>query len=430
MTLPPLFPSRDPSRTQFALTDGLGAKNLPEPGFVYNGELHDAAVANYDAGVQITDLEPTGTFNSTATWTLTITPTTTPWGSAAADGMGTAYVQYVASAKTKAQVVAGLIAAATTSVTPTTLAAAAAYNRFRAYVGCVEGATNEKIRLTSVTAGQGFLIAISSTTAGDSGTETAIETVSTATVKVGLYYAINRNKGTNGYDSNGKVHLTVVGPSTVVADIVGPIENGSGTNALSPGYCYREFAPGSVVPYTRYGCVTAYTEAAVATAGVPVYVRHTVDSTGDYIPGLAADATRAAVGATAGIWTGTPAETNGALYSMNVVFGLATVAVNYTGDGSAADTEVVAGLKVELAKYTAAGQPLYGITTSGTDTLILTGPADGRDFTVATPATSAGAITWVETEAAVSTHTLLTRGDKFVATTTRIGSAPVAVPHV
>lgn len=430
MALTPLFPAANNLDVPYKKSDGITNpdQTLPEPGCWFDDTIHDVLTGHYPQVSQITDYEVTGTFNSSATWTITVTPLTTQSGTAAAaHAQAAASATFEASGSTAAQVAAGLIAAINASTT--TLAGAITGSNIASYVFAEAGASTSKVRLTARTPGATFEATVSSTTAGDSATATEIASPVTDTVKVGLYYAIDTSKGTNGRDKQGRPYLTKITSATDPANIVGPIFKGSDTQPVAQGFAYREYKAGQAIPLTRYGHVTAYSEAAVTLSSgpEPVYVRHT--ASGDYLAGMAADATRAAVGATANVWTGTPTVTNSVEYSVTIAFGDETVLLTYVSDGAAADTEIVAGLKVELAKYnTSVGQPLYGITASGTTTLILTGPDDGRGFTPATAATSPGVITWVESDAEVSTHHLLPRGDQFIAPSTRIGPAVVAVP--
>lgn len=430
MALPPLFVPQSLTTIPFLKSDGVQRHDLSidEPGVFYDDSAHEAITAHFPEITQVTDYLITGTFNSTATWTLTVTPVLTQSGaSAASHGMEALSVSFVAVSKTAAEVIAGLIAAIATAATATTLGTLSSWSRIGSYVtAIVSPASTSKIRLTARSSGATFTAAITSTTAGDSYTTTAITAPVTDNAKVGFYMALDTDQGTAGYDKQGKPYLKKITSSTAAADIIGPVSFGADTKEVAQGFAYREYEPGNV-PIALYGHITAYCEAALAFASGPeaVYVRHT--DAGDYLAGMAADATRAAVGATANLWTGTPTSANDTVFTMTIAFGTVVEQLSYLSDVSSSATEIATGLRAELAKYTGAGGSLYGLTGSGTSTFIITGPADGRGFTPVN--TGVGVVDWVETDAEVSTHTLLTRGDKFLAPTTRIGSAKVDVPH-
>lgn len=428
MALPPLMPPVSlNSRRQ--RSDGVTrpTSNVIEPGQFYDDARGDVLTAHFPEVTQVTDYEITGTFASSATWTIVITPLTTRSGTAAAaQAMEPVSISYTATAQSAADTVTGIIAAINTSATGLTPAVLASWTRVRGYITASVGATTAKIRLTA-RAGITFSAEITSTLAGDGYTATAIASPVTTTMKVGLYVAVDTTKGTAGYDKNGKPYITKITSSIAAANIIGPVYLGDGTKPVTRGFAYREFEPGSV-PLVRYGNCTAYGEKAIALSSGPevVYVRHT--DSGDYLAGMATDAAGAAAGATANVWTGTPTVTNSVLYVVDIQFDGKQITLKYTSDGSAADTEIVAGLKAQLLLVNTSSGPLYGITaTSATTTLVLTGPSDGRGFTPSTIG-AAGAIAWVETTAEVSTHTRLTRGDKFVAPSTRIGSVRTSVP--
>lgn len=428
MSLPPLFVARDPSRVQFAESNGLGGAIHLEPGNVFDLERSTVGIAVYEDVAQVTDAELTGTFASTGTWRVTVIPKVTPFGSAAADGMGEAYIEFEADADTAADTVLGLIAAAAAGATPTSLATADAWNRFRSYVSVSVGASSAKLRLTSVTKGATFDVVVTGPAAGDSYTLTTIQSVLASTMKCGLYVAIDRTKGTNGFNAQGQPYVTAVTAATPPEDIIGPVMFGDGVEPVEPGYSFREYKAG-LVPIAKYGDVTAYADKAIALSNgpEPVYVRHT--TVGDYVAGLASDAAGAASGATAHKWTGTPTPTDNTLYQVQIQLTGAngeqiSEVIQFTAGGSTTATLIANGLRANLATKT----KLAGlITGSGTATLILDGPADGREVVVTS--VGPGAISFAETNENVSTHTLLSRGDKFIRPTSRVGSAPVSIPH-
>jgi hypothetical protein len=428
MALPPLMPpitlnSRRP-RSQGVTRP---TSQVIEPGQFYDDALNDVLTAHFPEVTQVTDYEITGTFASSATWTIVITPLTTRSGTAAAaQAMEPVSISYTATAQSAADTVTGIIAAINTSATGLTPAVLATWTRVRGYITASAGATTAKVRLTA-RAGITFSAVITSTLAGDSYTATAIASPVTSTMKVGLYVALDTTKGTSGYDANGKPYITAVTSSIAAANIIGPVFLGDGTKPVERGYAYREYETGNI-PLAKYGHVTAYGEKAIALASGPevVYVRHT--TSGDYLAGMATDAAGAAAGATANLWTGTPTAVDSTAYAFNVSvvnnLGVTvTELVTFSSGAGTTATLIVTGLKAALlAKPTLTGL----VAGAGTTTLTLTGPADGRAVTVAD--VGPGVLTFVETTPEVSTHTRLTRGDKFVAPSTRIGSVRTAVP--
>jgi hypothetical protein len=422
MPLPPLFIATDPTAIRFQ-KPAIRQLRLTEPGTWWNGSRGDLRSACFPAVTTVVDGLLTLADPSTGVWRATVTPKTTQTGAAAADGMAPAYVEFTAAATALSDVVLGLIAAADSSATLTTAASVNAWKRFRSYVALTVspvGATT--LRSTSVAPGQDYTLEITAP-AGNGSTITVIASPSTSTVKVGLYYAINRTLGDNGFNEYGQPYITEVTASTPAADFLGPVYLGADTEPVDVGFAFREYDEGSMVSTVLYGQPIAYGEGAVAAAsvGTPVYVRHT--TAGDYVAGLVTDQAGAALGATPNVWTGTPTVLDNTVYSMQITFGDVVETLTVLSDGTATDIEINDGLRAQLL-----GRPsLAELTGSGTTTLIITGPADGRGFT---PAQSgAGVIAFVETTPEVSTHTLLTRGDRFLAPSTGVGSVPVDVPH-
>lgn len=430
--LPSIFPSHSITDRPYRKQDGVFSPDSQsvEPGEYVDNALHDEDTGTFAPVVQTLDLEPTGTFASNATWTLTVTPLSDQYGNpGSALAMAPESVTFVASGSTKAQVVAGLVAAITAATAATTLTSGATWNRIGSYVkGIISPASADKLRLSARTAGAQFSATLSSSLAGDSATETVIIAPIDFTLKVGFYVALDTSKGAAGFNPNGKPYLKRVEPSTPPSQIIGPIYNGANTQPVESGFPYREYKAGNNIPFVLYGHPAAYAEKVIALASgpEPVYVRHT--ASGDFIPGMVTDAAGAAAGATANVWTGTPTVTNDTLYQQQIVFGTKTVVLQFVSDGTATAAEIVTGLLADLAKYNGAGGPLFGIVGSGTTTLILTGPADGRGFTPSSISLVGGLVTWVETTAEVSTHILMTRGDKFIAPNKRIGATAVDVP--
>jgi hypothetical protein len=429
-TLPPLFLGSEVTRVSFRKTDGIARpdRRLREPGHWLDGARNDYQTGYLPVVTQITEAQITGTFASTGNWTLTITPITTKQGAAAADDMGPASVTYTAAAETAAQVAAGLVAAVVSASQLLTGTSVAAWRRLRSYVSVAQkGGALDTLVITGVAPDQTFAVEITGPVAGDGFAETTVQSPPTATAKVGSYMAIDRTLGANGIEpSSGNVYLKQVEASTPVADLVGPVINGNGTEPVQPGYKFREYRGGRNVPLARYGHPLAYGEAAVPAAdiGGPVYVRHT--TSGDCFAGIAASATTAAVGATANVWTMTPVVVNDTLYQLQIVYGSETVVLTYLSDGTATDAEITAGMLAQLNLRNGAGQPLEGITGVDGATLVLTGPADGRSFTPAS--IGVGDMGEVETTAGVTTHILFER-DTILLETLRAGGMPVDVPH-
>lgn len=428
MTLPALLPPTDPTRIFNQRTD-LARPELryAEPGMWWNSGEHDLLTGCFPAMTAVTDAELTGADPSTGVWTVTVTPITTQQGSAGADGMAPASISFTAAATALSAVVTGLITAADDSSELISADDLAEWSRFRSYVDLSvspSGATF--LRATSVASGMEFLLEVTAP-AGNSSTVTVITAPSTTTVKVGFYVAIDRTRGLNGYNEQGQPYLALIDANTPAADIVGPVYKGADTEPVESGYAFREYDESSNVPLIRYGQVLAYAEKAIdfASGPVPVYVRHT--DAGDFLAGMATDQAGAEAGATANVWTMTPAVANDTLYQLEIQYNGEVEVLTYLSDGTAADTEITAGLLAQLNLRNGEGQPLEGITGVDGATLVLTGPADGRSF-VAT-SIGVGDAGEVETTPGVTTHTLLTRGDEFVAQSIRIGSVPVNVPR-
>lgn len=425
------FPTQDLTAIPFLRSSGTTRVDFryAEPGQWWNNKEGDLKSAHYPAVTQVIDVELTGTDPNTGTWTVIVTPLTTQTGAAAADAMAPASISIASTADALTANVTDLIAAAVNASELETGADLASWNRFRSYVTASAGATTVELRLTAVQSGMTFSVAVTPAEAGNSSAQTVIASPSTTTLKVGCYAELDTSKGSSGYDAHGRPYLKVISSSSTIANIVGPIYLGADTEPLEAGALFREYAQRSTPPIVTHGYPLACNDSLIAASstGTAVYVRHT--ASGNYVPGMVSDATGAAVGATANVWTGTPTVTNSVLYVVDIQFNGTQTTLKYTSDGSAADTEIVAGLKAQLLLFNTATGPLYGITaTSATTTLVLTGPSDGRSFTPSSVG-SAGANAWVETTAGVTTHHKLTRGDKIAASATIIGSIPVNVPH-
>lgn len=421
------FPTIDPFRIPFQPTDGVARPEAPldEPGTWHDDTYHDLMTGCFPALLNVIDAELTGNDPSTGDWVVTVTPQETQQGGASADGLQAASITFTAAADSLADVVLGLIQASEDAATLLDPADLPDWERFYSYVQLSVSPTGaEHLRFTARNTGDTFLVEITAP-AGNGSTQTVISTPDDTTLAVGCYAAIDRTQGANGYNEQGQPFLTLVSSTTPAADLIGPIWLGTNTEPLDQGDAYRVYAQGSDVPLVRFGHVRA-----AGTKGIPassvetdVYVLHT--ETGTFPPGTVTDAAGAAEGATANVWTLTPVVVNSQEYQLQIEFGTETVVLTYLSDGTAADTEITAGMLAQLQAYNGAGGPLEGITGVDGATLVLTGPADGTSFT---PSNITGDMGPVETTAGVTTHIQHPR-DKFLARSPGIGSAPIRVPH-
>lgn len=427
------FQPFDPLVTDFLPADGTLRKQLTygEPGTPADasvGNTDEPIYACYPQVTQITDIQLAGTSPNTGTFTLVITPVLTPSGSAGSEALGSVTLPIVFSVGTTlANMVLGIITAIGNASTISGPGGISGYSRILSYIKASVSPTGSAyLRLESRNPGETFQVVLTPP-AGNTVAYTAVQTPSETPVYCGAYVAIDTTRGTNGFDNNGSPYIKVLGPSTPASQIIGPVMVGVDTAPMESGAITRDYLPGSVVPLYSYGRPLVYGEAAIAAASIggSVYARHT--ASGSKLVGFAGDATAAALGATANVWTGTPTAVNDTVYTQQIIFGDEVVLLTFLSDGSATATEIVTGLKDQLALHTGVGGRLYGLTGSGTTTFIITGPSDGRGFTPSS--NGAGVLTWVETTAEVSTHTLLTRGDKFHAASYSIGSVPVSIPH-
>jgi hypothetical protein len=422
------FPTQDLTAIPFQRSSGTTRVDFryAEPGQWWNNKEGDIKSAHYPAITHVIDVELTGTDPNTGTWTVTVTPLTTQSGAAAADSMAPASISISSTNDALTVNVTDLIAAAVNASELEAGADLASWNRFRSYVIAGAGATSAELRLTAVQAGMTFSVSVTGP-AGNSSSQTVISSPSTTTLKVGCYAEIDTDQGTSGYDEHGRPYLKVISSTSTIANIVGPIYLGSDTEPLEAGALFREYAQRSTPPIVTHGYPLACNDSLIAASsvGTPVYVRHT--ASGNYVPGMVTDATGAAVGATANVWTGTPTSANDTVFTVTIAFGTVVETLTYLSDAGSSATEIATGLRAELAKFTGVGGSLYGLVGSGTATFIITGPADGRGFTPVN--VGVGVVAWVETTAEVRTHLLLTRGDKIAASATIVGSIPVNVPH-
>ncbi len=426
MAIPAIFHSRDPVKTDFLKSEGLidPDTRYGEPGTWHNCQDKLLCTACIAAITQVVDNLFAGNDPSTGTWRVDITMVTTRHGAAAADAIAPTFIEFAAAATDLDDVVLGLIAAADTGAGLTSLDDVAAWNRFKSLASLSVGGTAETLRATAVASGTEFTLVVTPP-AGNTSTPTIVAAPSTSTVKVGLYVEIDRTQGSNGFDEFGNVFIKQMTSGTTLADIIGPVYLGVDTEPVQQGFSFREYSEGKTAAVAAYGVMLAYGEGAVSGVGQPIYIRNT--TSGDFIPGLVTDAAGAAAGATANLWTMTPVVVINTLYLLQIVFGSVTIVLTHLSSGVATATTISDGMRAQLALYNGADQPLEGIVGSGTTTFIATGPADGRSFTPSN--VGVGDMGPVETEAAVATHILFTRGDKFDAPSTRIGAVPVNVPH-
>jgi hypothetical protein len=427
MTLPSLMQAQDLTRIQFQSGDDpMPELRYTEPGTWARAAHGELMAAFYAAVTQVTTVLLGGDDPSTGLWKFTVVPITTQQGSAAADSKAPASFEYTAAATPLATVRTNLIAAALATGKIETAADLATWNRLNSYV-TVEAGAALTLKFTAVAPGMKFNVLVTKPS-GNTYSLTNVSVPGETKLNCGCYQVIDRTKGTNGFDAKGEPFLRAIADSSDnPADFVGPLFFGVGTEPLEPGDSFRQYGEGSDVSLPKWGQLNAYGEGAVTAVDGPVYIRHT--ASGDYVTGMVTDAAGAAVGATANLWTGTPTPADNTLFTVDIQFEGKQITLKYKSDGSGADTEIVAGLKVQLALHNAAGGPLHGITaTSATTTLVLQGPADGRPFTPSSIG-SAGAIGWVETTPEVSTHYMHPRGDKFVGNSAGVGSVPVDVPR-
>ena len=213
-------------------------------------------------------------------------------------------------------------------------------------------------------------------------------------------------------------------PVGALDQVVGPpIGLGEQIEPSQVGDNYRYFLPGSMLDVFTDGVHTAFGEGAIANSsmGQAVYVRHT--ASGSLKPGMVGDLADAAAGATRDKWTGTPTAVNSTEYLFQILFEGERKEYVVLGDGSATATELCDAARVEITKDIGTGKLLEGFTLSGTATVIIEGPTDGRAFTPAQIAASPGTIAWAHTTTGVSTHHLTTL--KFRGPSAAFGSVPV-----
>jgi hypothetical protein len=425
------MPFYDPYRVPFQRTDGLFRPEGPygEPGTWHDNTDSQSETGWMDVLTQITDAELTGSDPSTGTWVFTVTPLTDQHGAASAAGLGPASITVVADADTLDDVVLAAIAAAATAAGLETPEELASWQRFLSYVTLSVSPTDgDTLRVTANASGSTFALTVTFDGAS-SATQTAIATPGTDVLTVGTYVALDADRTGGSHNEMGQPFLELITTETSAANYLGPIMLGTDTDAIEAGAMYQTYSAGVSASLAIYGHPRVYGEKAIPVSSIntPVYVRKA--ASGTLRAGMATDATGAALGATANLWTGTPTAVDSTLYrsQVTVTNNLGVVVseeIEFTSGAGTTATLIVTGLKANLLLKPA----LTGLVAgSGTATLILTGPADGRAVTVTN--SGPGTIAWVETTPEVSTHILHPRGDKFLAASPAIGPVPISIPH-
>lgn len=442
MTLPALMPPYDQTRVRFQRTDGTDRPDLrhSEPGTWWNGRRGDVESLIFADVTQVVDLALGGTDPIVVdeSFFLTITPKLTQTGSAGSDGLGEVTIEIpVTNPTTLAAAVLAIIDAAETAgelLAPDDLATWQQFIRYASLTVSPTGAT--VLRISALNSGFTFDVTLTPVT-GVTVTPTTISEPSTTTMKVGFYAAIDRTRGANGFNNQGGKYIKVVEASTPEEDIVGPIFLGNDTLPVEKNYPYREYAQGFDMSGVLYGQLLVYAETAIPASSIQqrVYVRHT--ASGDLLPGMAANQASAEAGATAAVVTVTPVAADSTLYEFDVVVGGTTIGtVSYTSSAAPATADEIAGAyRTQLAAIASAYLSKYGVVPYTLDAafgspVVITGRADGTSVVLTPTAANVGDNGIVATTPAVSTHRLLAlRGDRFLAQSLRIGSAPIDVPH-
>lgn len=429
MTLPSLFIPEEVTREEFLREDGL-VENLryAEPGQWLDGRRHDVRTVIHPQVTMVLDEELTGTDPSTGIWTLTVTPIDSGSGPAAADWMGPASVSVEVTGRTLEEVVTDIIAAGEASATLNSFAAVQEWQRLMSYVILsVSPVGAEQLRLTARQAGQEFQVTITAP-AGNGATETVIQSPTTDTAKLGFYMAIDRAKGTNGYNEFTQPYVKTVEAGTPAADLIGPIMYTNGAQPFSGGEPYKEYSAKVVnnLAAALYGDPVCYGEAAIpaADANGVLYVRNT--ASGDLIPGMVAGATAAAAAATAQVDDVTPTTANDTQFSLRVeIDGEIVGTLNYLSDAGSSAIEEADGLRADLLAQGGFGGRITA-DAAGASPMVLTGPATGEAVTYVS--TGAGILTVANVTPAASEHTAHPV-DKILKPSQRIGSVPAAKPH-
>lgn len=424
----PFTQTTDPSAIPFKSVDGLTVLSTayPEPGLPLDGSLggNDRTHCCYPQIVQITDLRLTGTEPLTGDCVLTITPISGPAGSAWARGMPAASITFAASNQDHEACVSGLVAKASSAGSISSPQTSYDYSRVNAYVALSVSPTgNDYLRITGREIGGTFEYSLT-LPSGTTYSATVVQSPSTTQLIVGGFCAVDTTKGSNGYlMPSGQLYVTAITSATDPDNIVGPIGLGEQIEPSQVGDNYRYFLPGSMLDVFNDGVHTAFGEGAIANSsmGQAVYVRHT--ASGSLKPGMVGDLADAAAGATRDKWTGTPTAVDSTEYLFQILFEGERKQYVVLGDGSATATEICDAARVEITKDIGTGKWLEGFTLSGTSTLIIEGPTDGRTFTPSQIAASAGTIGWAHTTTGVSTHHLTTH--KFRGPSAAFGSVPV-----
>jgi hypothetical protein len=428
------MPHYDPFRTPFQRGDGLQRPEGPygEAGTWHDNSDHFSITGCMEVLTQITDYQLGGTDPSTGIWTAVVTPILDSHGSAASSGAGPASISFTTSGSdTLVEVVAGLVAAANTAAGLETPEDLATWSRFISYVTLsVSPVNTAHLRATATSSGATFSILITPPVAQASTvTVAAIVTPGSDVLSVGTYCAIDADRTGGATNAQGQPYLELITGSTAAANIRGPVMLGTDTDALEPGDRYSTYAAGVSASLAEYGHPRVYANKAIpaTSIGTPVYVQKA--ASGGIVAGSVTDAAGAAVGATANLWTGTQTAVDSTLYQTQIQVTddsgvLISETIAFTAGAGTTVTLISNGLRANLLTKTS----LTGLVAgTGTTTLILTGPADGRAVTVTS--VGPGVTSWVETTAEVSTHILHPRGDTFLAASPAAGPVPVAIPH-
>lgn len=439
MPLPPLMPNYDQTRIRFQ----RGDEDRPdlrhsEPGTWWNNRRGDLVSFIFPEQKQVVDLLLGGDDPTTVAgdFVLTVYPVKTQTGTAGSDGLGPASIALKAQPinTALADAVGDLIDLAEDGAELLTPNDLNDWNQLIRLVKLEVGGTPETLRVSALNTGSTFIVTLTAPS-GVTVTQTIVSSPDTSTIKVGFYAAINRAKGTNGYNKQGQAYIKEIDPTTPREDIVGPIYLGNETEAVEAGFAYREYKPARDISGVLYGEPLAYGELIVPTSaiGSRVYARHTNGS--DFLRGMAADRATAELGATAVVLTLTPVGANATLYEFDVfVAGTKIGTVSYTSSGAATADEIAAQYRSQLLAIATAYQSKIGVApytlnAANGSPVVLTGAADGANVVLTPTANNVGNNGIVITTPAVSTHHLVVRGDRFLAESLRIGSVPVSVQH-
>ena len=392
---------------------------LPPPGNAVDGtcDLHPLITGHYAAVKHQQTVELGGTISTGGVWVLTFTPNATINGVPIADALSAISITATVGVTETATALGDLLVVAFTAAkTIATVAAVTSHTRIAEIIGSL---TNAAGTLTAVGANAGETYTITATPQSG-GTATIATTVDAAgtDMQIGVFVA-----KTGSLHSDGVTPLVrPLQSGDAAASVIGMVSaSNTRIKAIDPttGYTALHIAPGrdvAIIPVSGgHGQWSAYAEAAVDFDD-DIWVR--VVATGAEIAGAVSDTPDYV----AQVVTVTPTAANTTQYKGTVSVysaGLLLVSTIYdfTSDGSATAAEVVVGVKADI------DTPLDGyVTTSGTNTLILT--ADGPGYTIVYSPSGAGVEDVVLTTAGSNDHVKLA-GPKFSRTTTAAGPCAV-----